>query len=130
LGQAVDAGHTHAVQTARDLVRVLVELAACVQFGHDDFGGAALGFVLVVPLDVGGNAAAVVGDRDRVVGMDGDVDFGAVTCQRFVNGIVQHFEDAVVQAGAIRGVTDVHAGTLAHGFQPFQDLDRGGAIRG
>ena len=122
-GQAVDAGYADAVQAAGHLVRVLVELAAGVQFGHHDFGGAALRVVLVVHLQAGRDAAAVVGDRDRVVGVDGDVDFGAVAGQRFVDRVVQHFEHQVMQAGAVRGVADVHARTLAHGFQPFQDLD-------
>jgi hypothetical protein len=52
----------------------------------------------------------------------------AVAGQRFVDGVVQHFEHQMVQAGAVRGVADVHAGALAHGFQAFQDLDGGGAV--
>jgi hypothetical protein len=122
-GQRVHATHAHAVQAARHLVAVLVELAAGVQFGQRDFGGAALGLVLVVHLHAGGNAAAVVGDADGVVGMDGDHDVIAVPGQRFVDGVVHHLEHQVVQAGAVARVADVHAGALAHGFQPFQDLD-------
>ena len=49
--------------------------------------------------------------------------------QRFVNRVVHHLKHQVVQAGAVRGVADVHAGALAHGLQPFQDLDRPLAIR-
>jgi hypothetical protein len=78
LRQAVDAAHAHAVQAARDLVAVLVELAAGVQLGQRDLGRAALGLVLVVHLHAGRDAAAVVGDRDRVVGVDGDDDVVAV----------------------------------------------------
>ena len=37
LAERVDATHAHAVQTARDFVAVLVELAARVQFGQRDF---------------------------------------------------------------------------------------------
>ena len=59
-GKRIDAGHAHAVQAAGNLVAVLVELAAGVQIGEGDFGGRALGFVLVVELDAGGDAAAVV----------------------------------------------------------------------
>src|SRR5471032_1787323 len=126
--QRVDARYAHAVQAARDLVGVLVELAAGVQLRHDDFGGRAFRVVLVVHLQAGRHAAAVVGDRDRVVRVDGDVDFRAVAGQRFVDRVVQHFEHQVVQAGAVRGVADVHAGTLAHRFQAFQDLDRRCAV--
>jgi hypothetical protein len=60
--------------------------------------------------------------------VDGDVDVVAVAGQRFVDGVVHHFEDQVVQAGAVRGVANVHARALAHGFQAFQDLDGGGAV--
>jgi hypothetical protein len=45
-----------------------------VQLGHDDFGGAAFWIVLVVPFDAGRNTAAVIGNRDGIVGMDGDVE--------------------------------------------------------
>ena len=112
------------MQAARDLVAVLVELAAGVQLGQRDLGGRALGLVLVVHLDAGGDAAAVVDHADRVVGVDGDDDVVAVAGQRLVDGVVDHLEHQVVQAGAVGGVADVHAGALAHRFQAFQDLDR------
>ena len=123
LRQRVDAGDADAVQAAGNLVGVLVELAAGMQHAHDDLGGGALGFVLVVELDAGGNAAAVVGDRDRVVGVDGDDDVVAIAGQRFVDGVVDDLEHHVVQAGAVGGVADVHAGALAHRLQAFQLLD-------
>jgi hypothetical protein len=85
LAQCIHARHTHAVQTARDLVAVLVELAACVQFGQSDLGRTALGLVLVVHLHAGGDAAAVVGDADGIVRVDGDDDVVAVARQRLVN---------------------------------------------
>ena len=123
LRQAVDAAHAHAVQAARDLVAVLVELAAGVQLGQRDLGGRALGLVLVVHLHAGRNAAAVVDHRDRVVGVDGDDDVVAVAGQRFVDRVVDHLEHQVVQAGAVGGVADVHARALAHRLQAFEDLD-------
>ena len=95
-----------------------------MQLGHHDFGCAALGDVLVVPLDAGRDATAVVGDRDRIVGMNRYVDFGAMAGQRFVDRIVQHFEHQVVQSGAVRGVADVHARTLADRFETFENLNR------
>src|SRR6202000_1079175 len=100
----VDAGHAHAVQAARHLVAVLVELAAGVQLGQRDLGGRALGLVLVVHLHAGGDAAAGVDDRDRVVGVDGDGDVVAVASQGLVDRVVDDLEDEVVQAGAVGGV--------------------------
>ena len=37
--QGIDAGNADAMQTARDLVGVLIELAAGVEHAHDDLGG-------------------------------------------------------------------------------------------
>src|SRR5690606_9997542 len=75
-----------------------------------------------------GNATAVVGHADGVVGVDGDDDVVAVAGQGFVDGVVDHLDDEVVQARAIGGVADVHARALAHGLQAFEDLDRAFAI--
>ena len=54
------------MQTARYLVAVLVELATGMQFGEGNFSGTALGLVLVVHLDAGGDAAPVVHHADAV----------------------------------------------------------------
>ena len=62
--QRVDDGDADAVQAARHLVGVLVEFSARMQLGHDDFGGGHAFF----RVDVGGDAAAVVGDGDGAVG--------------------------------------------------------------
>ena len=59
-GQPVDHRHADAVQPARDLVGIGIELAAGVQLRHHDLGRRALLFVVV--LDAGGNAAPEAGD--------------------------------------------------------------------
>ena len=48
--------------------------------------------------------------------------------ERFVDGVVEHFEHHVVQAGAVGRVADVHAGALAHRVQALEDLDAGGIV--
>ena len=60
--QRIDNRHTHAMQTAGDLVGVLVKFATCMQLRHDDFGSRAFGFVVVVVLDACRDTAAIVGD--------------------------------------------------------------------
>ena len=70
LGERVHHRDADAVQAAGDLVGVLVELPAGVQLGHDDLGRRDA-FALV---DVGGDAAAVVGDGDRAVGVEDHLD--------------------------------------------------------
>ena len=55
-GERIHHRHAHAVQTAGDLVGILVELTAGVQLGHDDLGGRDPLF----GVDVGGNTTSVV----------------------------------------------------------------------
>ena len=68
----IDHRHADAVQSAGNLVGVLVEFSAGVQLGHDDFG-RRYAFTFV---DVGRNAAAVVADGAGAVGVECHCDFG------------------------------------------------------
>ena len=61
--------------------------------------------------------AAVVFDGDRVVVVDDNVDNAAVSGQVFVDRVVDDFVDEVMQAGAVIGIADVHAGPLAHALE-------------
>ena len=124
VGQRVDDGYAHAVQAAGDFVAVVVELAARVQYGHDDFGGGASFF----RVDAGGHTAPVVCHADGIVGMDGYGDFVAMSGERFVNGVVEHLEHHVVQAAAVLRVADIHTGAFAYRFQAFQHLYAVGAV--
>jgi hypothetical protein len=45
----------------------------------------------------------------------------------FVNGIVQHLENAVMQPALVR-VADIHAGPFADGFQPLQLVNFRGVV--
>ncbi|MNZ53564.1 hypothetical protein D3C78_714440 [compost metagenome] len=125
VGEGVHNRNTHAVQAAGDLVAVVVELTAGVQHGHDDLGRRNPFFLV----DIHRNAAAVVTDGDRFIGVNGDGNFAAEACQRLVDGVVHHFEDHVVQTGAIVRVANVHARTLAHRVQSLQHLDAGRVVR-
>ena len=75
-------------------------------------------------VEVGGNAAAVVAHGDGAVGIEHHFDGGGVAGERFVDGVVDDLVDHVVQARAVVGVADVHAGPLAHGVEALEDLDR------
>ena len=108
------------MQTAGDLVGVLVELTAGVQLGHDDLGRRdALGAV-----NVGGDAAAVVGHGAGAIGVERHGDMRGMAGQRLVDGVVDYFVDHVVEARAVVGVADIHAGALAHCIEALEDLDR------
>ena len=122
LGQRVDHRHADAVQTARDLVAVVVELAAGVQHRQHDLGGRPAALV-----HVHRDAAAVVDDGHRAVEVDRDVDLGAVAGQRLVDRVVDDLVDEVVQAGG-SGRPDVHRRALADGLEAFEHLDLVGAV--
>ena len=115
VGQRVDAFRADAVQAAGVFVGALPEFAARVQVGQHQLDGGHLPFRMHVHRD----AAAVVADGDRAIHVDGDFDFVAIAGQMLVNGVVQHLEDAVVQAALVR-VADIHAGPLAHRLQTLQ----------
>ena len=119
VGKRVDHGNADAVQAARDLVGVLVELPARMQLGHDDLGRRDAFFLV----DADGNAAAIVADRDAVIGVQRDRHGVRMARQRLVDAVVHDLVDHVVQARAVIGVADIHAGPLAHGLQALENLD-------
>ena len=114
LCKCVDAADTYAVQTTRDFVAIGVKLTASVQLCEDNLsGGHAFACV-----HVNGDAAAIVRDGDRMVGVNDAVNLGAITGEGFIDRVVDHFVDKVVQAH-LTGGTDVHGGALAYCFKAF-----------
>ena len=82
LGEGVDDRGADAVQPTGHLVAAaFAELAAGVQHGEHDFGGRPALFGHRLDRD----AAAVVGDRDGVVGMDDDAHRVAITGEGLVD---------------------------------------------
>ena len=124
--QRVHHRDADAVQAARHLVGVLVELSAGMQLGHDDLGRRNAFFLV----DVGRDAAAVVAHRARAVGVQRDGHLGRMAGQRLVDRVVDDLVDHVVQARAVVGVADIHARPLAHRVEALQDLDRLRAVVG
>ena len=115
--QGVDDRHADAVEAAGDLVAVAAELAAAVQLGEGDLDAGHL----VLAVDVGRDAAAVVDDLAAAVGQQGDVDAGGVAGHGLVDGVVDDLPDEVVEAGRA-GAADVHAGPLPDRFEALEDL--------
>ncbi len=93
-----------------------------MQDGVDDLQG-----ILAARVATDGHASAVVGDLDGTVLENADLDVGGVTGHRFVDGVVDHFPDQMVQATDVRGA-DVHAGTAADRVQTFENLDALGVV--
>ena len=75
------------------------------------------------------DAAAVVGDGQKTVGGQFDLDEGGVPGQGLVHGVVDDFGEQMVQRLFV-GAADIHAGPAAHRLQAFQHLDVGRGIAG
>ena len=95
-----------------------------MKYGHDDFGRR---HAFLVNIDW--NAPAVVTNANGLVNVDGDGYFGAMTSQSFVDRIIDHLEDHVVQTGAIIRVADIHAGALTYRIEALENLDTGRIVR-
>jgi hypothetical protein len=121
--QRVDYGNADAMQAARHGIGALFEFAAGVQHGQRDFG---CGFLLG-RMHAGGDAAPVVDDGDAAVDVDGDLDRFAEARHMFVDAVVHHLVDQVVQAIDARAA-DVHGRALPHRIEAFENLDLVGAV--
>ena len=123
LGQGVDHGDTNPVETTRDLVAAGSELAAGVENRQNSLKGAFAGF----GVDIRRDAAAVVADGTAAVLFDRNPDLVAMPSEGFVNGVIDHLIDQVVQAPRPGGA-DVHPRALTDRLQALQDLDLLGAV--
>ena len=112
--QCVDDGYTDAMQTARYLVCVVVrrifKLTARVQLRHDDLSCGNALFLVHARRD----AAAIIFNRDRPVGVQFDKHQIAMSGKRFVDRVVRYFEHHVVQAAAVIRIADIHSRPLAN----------------
>ena len=126
LGERIDHGYADAMQAARCLVRAGIEFSAGVQHRHDYFERRFLG---KLRMRIDRNATAVVGDTEKAVGLEGDVDERRVTRDRLIHRIVEDFGEEVMQRRLV-GTADIHAGAPADRLEPFENLDRGGGITG
>ena len=126
VGQRVRHRHADAVQAARGLVDLGVELAAGMQRAHDHFERR---LVLEFRMRIDRNAAAVVGDADEAAGLHLHLDEGRVARQRLVHRVVDHFREQVMQRLLV-GAADIHAGPAAHRLEPLQHLDVLGGVAG
>ncbi len=113
--QRVDGRGAHTVQTAGRLVSRTAELAARVQPGEHQLDAAQPGLAV----DVGRDAAPVVGDLDTAVGVQRDHDLRGVPRDALVGGVVDDLGEEMVDPATVGG-PDVHAGPLAHRFETFE----------
>ena len=95
LGQRVHNRHADAVQASRDVVALVVELAAGVERRHHQLERRDPG----LGVNADRHAAPVVGDGDAVVGVNGHLDLGAESGQSLVDRVVDDLLDQVHQPG-------------------------------
>ena len=107
------------MQAARGIVGLAVEFAAGVQHRHHDLQRAD---ALVFWVRPDGDAAAVVGDRQKSVRRKLDLDPRRVSGDRLVHGVVDHLGEQVVHRLFVRAA-DIHAGAAADGLEAFEDFD-------
>ncbi len=125
LGERVDDRQPDAVQPAGDFVGSLVEFSAGVELGEHDLGGGDL----LGRVQADRNAAPVVGDGHAVVDVNFDFDLIAKPRQGFVDGVIHHLVDQVVQP-PLAGVPDVHARPLSDGVEALEDFNIIGVVVG
>ena len=75
------------------------------------------------------DAAAVVGDGQKAVGAQFDLDERGMPGQRLVHGVVDDFGEQMMQRLFV-GAADIHAGAAAYRLEPFEHLDIGRGIAG
>jgi threonine dehydrogenase-like Zn-dependent dehydrogenase len=73
------------------------------------------------------DTATIVLDAQRAVAVDVDPDVFAIAREMLIDGVIDDFKDAVVEASLI-GIADVHSGAEADGSEPFQVLDLFGTV--
>ncbi|MEY3597219.1 MAG: hypothetical protein RL543_1172 [Pseudomonadota bacterium] len=76
------------------------------------------------------DAAPIIADGDRAIGIQRDCYEIRKPCQSLVNGVVNDLVHHVVKARAVIRIADIHSGAFADSIEAFQDLDRLGAIGG
>jgi len=84
LRQGIDDGGADTVQSARDFVRVLIELSASVQPGKHHFSGRNALFLMNVRRD----SSAVVTNRDAAIAIQSQFDLGGVSRLDFINRVI------------------------------------------
>ena len=109
VGQRVDHRNTNPVQTARDLVGVLVEFTARMKLGHDDFGRRDPFF----GMEIDRNSTPVVAHGYAGILVNRDRHGIGVTRQGLIDPVVHDLIDHVVQTRAVIRVPDIHPGALS-----------------
>ena len=123
--KSVDDRRTDPMQAATAGVVLVREFPARVKHREDDLQRRLL--VLLVSVDR--NPSPVVRDgTGRAVFVKRDFDFGAVTGEVLVDGVVDNLPQKMMQPLAV-DTSDVHRRPHPHSLEPFKDVDIAGSVR-
>ena len=87
-----------------------------------------LGCTLTLIVHVDWDSAPVVLHRHRTVRVDNYVNQITVAGQRFINRVIDHLENHVMQTGSIIRITDIHPWPLSDSLKTFKDLNRAAIV--
>jgi hypothetical protein len=121
--QSIDYTDTDAVQTAGNLIRIVVEFPARMKRRKNDFEGALARLFV----NVNRYAAAVVFHRTASVNVNTDDYRIASAGHRLVYGVVKHFINQMMQS-ALLAVADIHLRPLANSFKARENLYIAGVV--
>jgi hypothetical protein len=97
------------MKTSGDLIATIIKFASGVKFGHHHLYGRAILFLV----EIDGNAATVISDRDAVIDMNDHIDLGTISLQGFIDAVVDQFMNQMVKAFE-SSIPDIHR-------RPFTD---------
>ena len=117
-GKRIHARNADAVQAAGNLIALAAEFTARMEDGKNDLDRRDLLFRMLVDR----NATAVVDNRNGVVFVNRDIDFGAIAGKSLVDGVVHDLIHKVMQTTRTRR-TDIHAGAHTNSLKALEDLN-------
>ena len=119
--QRIDDGYANTMQAAGYLVRIIIKFPTGMKHCHDDFCGRDPLFFMHVHR----YSTTIVLYTQGVICMNGDLDGVTMPCQSLIDGIINRFEDHVMETRAVVCIPDVHSWSFSDGIQAFQHLDVG-----
>ena len=122
--QCIHYRNADAVQTARDLIGILVKFTASVKLGHNHLGRRYPLFLV----DINRNTAAIIGHTHRAITVQNNFDNIAIPGQSFIDGVINNLIDHMVETGTVIGITNIHTRAFAYRIEAFQNLNRLGII--
>ena len=114
-GESIYTRCADAVETSGCLVATIAKLTTGMKLGHDHFDAGLTGLLV----DINWDASPVITNRNRAIGMQRYIDFCAVTCQNFIDRVINDLFKEVMQSTKT-GVANIHSGALADSFKTFE----------